>query len=176
MPSKLGKIIEMIPRSDNGIKDSVATVEPRSSDQDERLSSLLEEHESTWNCPDDPEDPYNWSPMRKMSISVIISFGQLVTLMSTSMMAAALGKIGHDLGIDESTTQITFSIFVLGLAFAPFPIASFSEMYGRKPVWLFCNGFYVLWNALCPVGSLPALMVVGRFLAGSGASVGITVG
>lgn len=70
---------------------------------------------------------------------------------------------------------MTFSIFILGLAFAPFPIASMSEMYGRKPVWLFCNAFYVLWNALCPVGHSPALMVIGRFLAGSGASVGITV-
>jgi MFS family permease len=106
---------------------------------------------------------------------VIVSLGQLVTLMSTSMMAAALGRIGYDLGISESATQIAFSIFVLGLAFAPFPIASFSEMYGRKPVWLFCNAFYVLWNAVCPVGRSPALMVVGRFLAGSGASVGITV-
>ncbi|OHX00746.1 MFS multidrug transporter, partial [Colletotrichum incanum] len=113
--------------------------------------------------------------MRKMSIAVIISFGQLVTLMSTSMMAAALGRISHDMGINESTTQITFSIFVLGLAFAPFPIASFSEMYGRKLVWLFCNAFYVLWNALCPVGRLPVMMVVGRFMAGSGASVGITL-
>ncbi|KAK2018362.1 major facilitator superfamily transporter, partial [Colletotrichum eremochloae] len=128
-----------------------------------------------WNGSNDPDNPYNWPPLRKISISVIVSFGQLVTLMSTSMMAAALGRISHDLGIDESTTQITFSIFILGLAFAPFPIASFSEMYGRKPVWLFCNAFYVLWNALCPVGRLPALMVVGRFLAGSGASVGITL-
>lgn len=91
------------------------------------------------------------------------------------MMASALGQIGHDLGIGESTTQVTFSIFVLGLAFAPFPIASFSEMYGRKPVWLFCNAFYILWNAVCPIGRSAALMVIARFLAGSGASVGITV-
>ncbi|WQF90159.1 Putative major facilitator superfamily, MFS transporter superfamily [Colletotrichum destructivum] len=125
----------------------------------------------SWNGSDDPENPYNWPSLRKISISVIVSFGQLVTLMSTSMMAAALGRISHDLGIDESTTQVTFSIFILGLAFAPFPIASFSEMYGRKPVWLFCNAFYVLWNALCPVGSLPALMIISRFLAGSGASL-----
>lgn len=135
----------------------------------------IDRTELRWDGPDDPDNPYNWPSRRKISISVIVSFGQLVTLMSTSMMASALGRISQDLGINESTTQVTFSIFVLGLAFAPFPIAPFSEMYGRKPVWLFCNAFYVLWNALCPVGRSPALMVVGRFLAGSGASVGITV-
>ncbi|KAK6219323.1 hypothetical protein LQW54_002311 [Pestalotiopsis sp. IQ-011] len=131
--------------------------------------------ELRWDGPNDPDNPYNWPSRRKISISVIVSFGQLVTLMSTSMMASALGRISKDLGINESTTQVTFSIFVLGLAFAPFPIASFSEMYGRKPMWLFCNAFYVLWNALCPVGRSPVLMIIGRFLAGSGASVGITL-
>ncbi|KAL0930686.1 MFS multidrug transporter [Colletotrichum truncatum] len=95
--------------------------------------------------------------------------------MTTSTMAPALNQIGLDLGINEFMTQITFSVFVLGLAFAPFLIASFSETYGRKPVWLFCNAFYILWNTLCPVGRLSALMVIGRFMAGSGASVGITL-
>ncbi|KAK2037956.1 MFS general substrate transporter [Colletotrichum somersetense] len=92
--------------------------------------------QNRWNVSNDPDNPYNWPPILKISISVIISFGQLVTLMSTSMMAA---------------------------------------MYGRKPVWLLCNAFYVLWNALCPVGRSPLLMVIGRFLAGSGASMGITL-
>lgn len=128
-----------------------------------------------WDGPEDPENPLNWPSSRKISISVIVSFGQLVTLMSSSMMASALGQIGLDLALNDTTTQITFSIFILGLAFAPLVIAPLSEMYGRKHVWLFCNGFYILWNALCPVGRTLGLMVVGRFLAGSGASVGITV-
>ncbi|KAK5993666.1 Efflux pump vrtL [Cladobotryum mycophilum] len=142
---------------------------------EEQNRRFNEQYGATWDGEDDPSNPYNWSSTRKISISVIVSFGQLVTLMSTSMMAAALGQIGHDLGISESTVQITFSIFVLGLAFAPFPIAALSEMYGRKSVWLVCNTFYIIWNALCPVGNSPALMVVGRFMAGSGASVGITL-
>lgn len=91
------------------------------------------------------------------------------------MMASALSQIGRDLGIDDSITQITFSSFILGLAFAPLLIAALSEMFGRKPVWLACNAWYILWNALCPVGSSLPLMIIGRFMAGSGASVGITV-
>ncbi|GKT51763.1 MFS transporter prlG [Colletotrichum spaethianum] len=154
---------------------SERTAEVPSSEQPQQSSQPVEEDRNSWNGSNDPYNPYKWPPLRKISISVIVSFGQLVTLMSTSMMAAALGRLSHDLGIDESITQVTFSIFILGLAFAPFPIASFSEMYGRKPVWLFCNAFYVLWNALCPVGRSPVIMVVSRFLAGSGASVGITV-
>ncbi|ROW17581.1 hypothetical protein VPNG_00758 [Cytospora leucostoma] len=143
-------------------------VSPNSKEGDDHNAELLQEHgistltkydpsnsfsrfQSLRDRPDDPEDPHNWPSSRKILISVIVSFGQLVTLMSTSMMASALSQIGHDLGRDDSITQITFSIFILGLAFAPLPIAALSEMFGRKPVG---------WSAMP---------------AGSGASVGITL-
>lgn len=135
----------------------------------------IDSTQSAWEGPDDPHDPFNWSSFRKISIAVIVSLGQLVTLMSTSMMAAALTPIAEDLGMATSEIQIAFSIFVLGLAFAPFLIAALSEMYGRKPIWLISNLWYILWNALCPVGHSRGLMIFGRFMAGSGASVGITV-
>lgn len=95
--------------------------------------------------------------------------------MSASMIAGALGQISLDLGADKTTMQIVFSIFILGLGFAPFPIAALSETYGRKPVWLVCSVCYIFWNAMCPVGKSLPVMVVGRFFSGSGASVGVTV-
>lgn len=91
------------------------------------------------------------------------------------MMAAALTQIGADLHLSSTATQITFSIFILGLAFAPFLIEALSEMYGRRSIWIASNLFYILWNAICPVNSSVGLMTVGRFLAGSDASAGITV-
>lgn len=110
-----------------------------------------------------------------MSIGVIFSFCQLVTLMSASMIAAALGNIQQDLDVSASTSQIIFSTYFLGMAFAPFLIAAWSETTGRKQVWLAANAWYILWNALCPVGNSKVLMIIGRFMTGAGASVGITV-
>ncbi|KAK1997085.1 MFS general substrate transporter [Colletotrichum falcatum] len=134
----------------------------------------LRSSEAAWNGSDDPDNPYNWPPLRKILISVIVSFGQLVTLMSTSMMAAAPGRISHDLGIDESITQVTFSIFILGLAFAPFPIASFSEVCRCQPIWLFVTPSTDFGTPSVRLAACRRLIVVGRFMAGSGASVGIT--
>jgi MFS family permease len=91
------------------------------------------------------------------------------------MIAPALPSIRQDLCLSPTETQITFSIFILGLAFAPFLIGPASEVFGRKPLWLGCNVFYIVWNSLCPVGTSGPMLVVGRFLAGSGASVGITL-
>ena len=90
-------------------------------------------------------------------------------------MAAALPQIATDLGMTMSTTQITFSIYFLGLGFAPFLLAPLSEIYGRKAIWIAGNIFYILWNSLCPVGDKAGLMIFGRLMAGSGASVGVAV-
>ncbi|KAF6792323.1 MFS multidrug transporter [Colletotrichum musicola] len=138
----------------------------------DRLQALYEEHGATWVSPEDPNDPYNWPTARKVTIAIVVSTGQLICLMSTSMMASALPQISRDLGINASTTQITFSLFVLGQAFGPFLIAALSEVYGRKYVWLASCCFFQFWNALCPVGRNKGIMMAGRFLAGCGASAG----
>ncbi|KAI1763196.1 putative florfenicol exporter [Hypoxylon sp. FL1150] len=116
-----------------------------------RLAQLLEQYGATWDGPDDPQDPYNWPEWRKVTIGIIFSVGQLVTLMSASIIAAALDNIAHDLGTDASTTQITLSIYFLGLGIGPFLIAALCEMNGRKNIWIISNLWYILWNALCPL-------------------------
>ena len=110
-----------------------------------------------------------------MTVAIIVSLSQLGTLMSTSMMAAALTLIAHTLQMNATEAQVAFSIFVLGLAFAPFLLAPLSEMYGRRYFWIVSNLWYILWNTICPVGHSRGLMIFGRFMAGSGASVGVTV-
>ncbi|KAJ5527573.1 hypothetical protein N7513_011732 [Penicillium frequentans] len=143
--------------------------------QQDRLNALMKEHGSTWDGPSDPQDPYNWSSTRKITVAIIVSMGQLVTIMTTSIVAPSLSTIAQDLQMGSSEMQVRFSIFILGLAFAPFLIAALSEMYGRKSIWIICNSWYILWNSLCPVGHSSGMMIVGRFMAGSGASVGTTL-
>jgi MFS family permease len=112
---------------------------------------------------------------RKIAIGIFMGLGSLVTLLTASVTAAALDDIARDLGLDPATAQISFSIYFLGLAFGPFPIAAISEMNGRRNIWIASNVFFILWNTLCPVGYSKGLMIAGRFLAALGASVGNTV-
>ncbi|PLB48934.1 putative efflux pump antibiotic resistance protein [Aspergillus steynii IBT 23096] len=139
------------------------------------LNALKDTYGATWDGPDDPQSPYNWTLTRKISIAMVVSCAQLAGLMSASMMAAALGQIAQDLGMSELATQIAFSIYMLGVGLGPFLVAALSEMYGRKPVWISCNVWYILWNSLCPVGNSPGLMMTGRFLAAIGGCVGVAL-
>ncbi|KAI8635403.1 major facilitator superfamily domain-containing protein [Xylariaceae sp. FL1651] len=141
----------------------------------ERLEKLKKQYGATWDGPDDPADPYNWSSTKKVSIAIAMGLGSLVTLVSASVTAAALDDIAADLGLDPATAQISFSIYFLGLAFGPFPIAAISELNGRRNIWIASNLWYILWNTLCPVGYSKGLMLAGRFLAATGASAGNTL-
>lgn len=108
-------------------------------------------------------------------MAILMSLGGLVSNMTTAVMAPALTPIGADLGMSAAETQVALSIYVLALAFGPLIIAPFSEMYGRKPVWIFCHLWFILFNSLCPINNSKGVMIAGRFLSGLGASVGIAV-
>jgi MFS family permease len=95
--------------------------------------------------------------------------------MSASMIAAALGDISRDLNTSASTAQIIMSTYFLGLGLGPFLVSALAEMYGRKPVWILGNVWYIIWNACSPVGKSTGVMIFGRLMTGAGASVGITV-
>ncbi|KAK6954297.1 hypothetical protein Daesc_004264 [Daldinia eschscholtzii] len=155
-------------------KGGLTTAENQNAEAKKRLARLHELYGATWDRPDDPNDPYNWPEWRKVTIGIIFSVGQLAMLMSASILAAALGNISRDLGIGASTAQITLSIYFLGLGVGPFFMAALAEMNGRKHMWIASNAWYILWNSLCPVGESLPLMIVGRFLAATGAGIILT--
>ncbi|KAI3323361.1 MFS general substrate transporter [Xylariaceae sp. AK1471] len=153
----------------------VSTIRRDDDETQQHLERLRKHYGATWDGPDDPKDPYNWSSKKKISIGIIMGLGSLVTLITASVTAAALGDISRDLGLDPATAQISFSVYFLGLAFGPFPIAAISEMNGRRNIWIAANVWFILWNTLCPVGYSKGLMIAGRFLAALGASAGNTL-
>lgn len=174
------------PRTESG-KEGVAAeneksadveVGPTRHDDDEALRHLEELRNlygATWDGPQDQDNPYNWSLTKKISIGIAMGLGSLVTLLTASVTAPAIGDITRDLHLDPATAQISFSVYFLGLAFGPFLIAAISEMNGRRNIWIASNIWFILWNSLCPVGYSKALMIAGRFLAALGASVGNTL-
>ncbi|KAI1756599.1 major facilitator superfamily domain-containing protein [Xylaria castorea] len=141
----------------------------------QHLEELRRQYGATWDGPDDPKNPYNFSLTKKISYGLVMGLGSLVTLVAASVTAAALGDISRDLSLDPATAQISFSVYFLGLAFGPFPIAAISETNGRRNIWIASNVWFILWNSLSPVGYSKGLMIAGRFLAAAGASAGNTL-
>ena len=64
--------------------------------------------------------------------------------MSGAMLAPSLHAIAQDFGTSEEEAQIFLSIFVLAFAFGPMVLSPFTEVFGRRPVWILSSCFYIL--------------------------------
>lgn len=157
---------QMVPGS-KATSDEAYSILVRSS-ASEQIAALADTTQIVLNH---DEKPKNWSERRKWTITILTSLGDLVCLMSSNMMAPALPQIAHDLSTSPETANMSLSIFVLAFAFGPMILAPFTEVFGRRTVWLLCSSWYVVWNMTCGFARGKGLLVAARLLAGFGSSV-----
>ena len=159
-------------------RDVLEKAEPRPSTQEKTVSESSAEGTLlvTWDGEDDPNNPKNWSLTRKWTITILTSFGGLVCLMSSTMLAPALEDIAHDLDVPQSKANMTLSIFVLAFAFGPMVLAPMAEVFGRRNVWLLTSTWYAIWNMVCGFAKANGILLAARLLAGLGSSAEFAIG
>ncbi|TLD36891.1 mfs multidrug [Venturia nashicola] len=131
----------------------------------------------TWDGPDDPTNPKNWSSGRKWAATFVVSSFTFISPVSSSMVAPALTSMARDLNItSEIESSLVLSIFVLAYAVGPLFLGPFSEVYGRVKVIQISNMFYLAWNLGCGFAKTKGEMMAFRFLAGLGGSAPLAIG
>ncbi|ORY00463.1 putative MFS multidrug transporter [Clohesyomyces aquaticus] len=131
----------------------------------------------TWDSPDDPANPKNWSMNRKWAATFIVSSFTLVSPISSSMISPALTSISREFNItNQVEAQLTLSIFVLAYAIGPLFLGPLSEIYGRVVVLQLSNMFYLAWNLGCGFAQNSGQLMAFRFLSGLGGSAPLAIG
>ncbi|KAL2054076.1 hypothetical protein ABVK25_005615 [Lepraria finkii] len=131
----------------------------------------------SWEGPDDPGNPKNWSFKRKWAATVVVSSFTFISPVSSSMVAPALSAIAADLNItNEVESQSVLSIFVLAYAIGPLFLGPLSEIYGRVPVLQLANLIYLVFNIACGASRTKGQMIAFRFLSGLGGSAPLALG
>ena len=130
----------------------------------------------TWDGPSDPENPKNWSRYRKWAITLTLSAIGFMTIMTSTIVAPALGPIAGELRMTDVEEKMALSAYVLALAFGPLIISPQSEVWGRLPVIHGWNVWFLVWNLVCGFANQAGLLIAARFLAGLGGSLDYAVG
>ncbi|KAH6652300.1 major facilitator superfamily transporter [Truncatella angustata] len=132
----------------------------------------------TWEGPDDPTNPKNWSKREKWTISLIVSAFAFLSPLSSSIAAPALDDIGNDLHIPHGSSALpmVMSIFLLTYALGPFVLSPCSEVWGRTRIIKIGNIMFILSTALCGWAQSEAQILAFRFLAGIGGSATMGMG
>ncbi|KAK1827332.1 major facilitator superfamily domain-containing protein [Podospora conica] len=131
----------------------------------------------SWDGPNDPENPMNWTDRKKWTLIAVLSIMTLVTPLGSSMFAPGIPKIMVEFK-ESSSIVATFmlSIYVLGFAFGPIIVAPLSEIYGRSPLYHAGNVLFVAFSVGAALSKNMGMLLAFRFLMGLVGSVPITIG
>ncbi|KAL8683100.1 MAG: hypothetical protein Q9186_000914 [Xanthomendoza sp. 1 TL-2023] len=112
------------------VRDLEVPLEKKQSSKSAKDPNLV-----TWDGPDDPESPKNWSTRRRWAATIVVSSFTFISPVSSSMVAPALPAIAKDFNItNEIESQMVLSVFVLAYAIGPLLLGPLSELKGTITV------------------------------------------
>jgi hypothetical protein len=97
----------------------------------------------------DPENPKNWS-LWKISINIfVIAYMTLCLVLTSTSYTSAIRSwtkpgIMELFGVDETYAVLGVTLYLIGLAIGSIVLAPLSEVYGRRPVYFFSIGIFVI--------------------------------
>jgi MFS family permease len=125
----------------------------------------------------DSENPFNWNPWYKRSVTTMLNLMTLFIGLATTAYSSTINNMTAELGVSTETGQFGLFLFNIVCAIAPLFLAPFCELVGRKIVY---SGAYLCFT-LCFIGlalgqNMTTILVMRAFLGLFGCVGTILVG
>ncbi|KAK4539456.1 hypothetical protein LTR36_010933 [Oleoguttula mirabilis] len=129
-----------------------------------------------WTGPDDPENPQNWTLLKRcMHIFPIAFLGFAVTA-GSSMITPSTPEIEAHFHVSRTAAILSLSLFVLGLGIGPSIAAPISETFGRSIVYKGSAPIFMLFILGAGFSKTFGGLLVCRLLAGMSGGPVLAVG
>lgn len=122
--------------------------------------------EVSW-IPNDPRNPMDFREPSKWALAALVSFSTLTVALVSSGYSGGLVEIVEYFQVDKEIAILGISFYVLGFALGPLFLAPMSELYGRRPVFIFSAATLTAFTAGTAGAQNMETLVVLRFFAGS---------
>lgn len=123
----------------------------------------------------DPEDPKNWPPSRKITNTILYGLLTMGATLASAIYAAGAQKIASEFHIHADIAALGTSVLLLGFGLGPLLWAPLSEIFGRKlPVLVPCS-LSVLFTIGTGFSTNVAAVLITRFLTGFCGSAPIAI-
>jgi MFS transporter, DHA1 family, multidrug resistance protein len=122
----------------------------------------------TWYTEEDPENPRNWSDVKKKWTVFVMCLNTFVVYCTASIITPTIGFVTSEFDISIEVASLGLSLYIAGYAVGPMVISPISEIpfVGRNPPYLYSFFiFFILSIIISKVKSFPALIVL-RFFQG----------
>ena len=123
----------------------------------------------SWDGPDDPGNPYNWSVRRKWILTILACFTTLITMMNGTMFTVAHEAINQDFNVSDAKFPNSYwpvTSWAAGGGVFSLLILPLMEDFGVRWVFLLTYMAYVVFLIPQAVAMNFATLIVTRFFAG----------
>ncbi|KAJ4286087.1 hypothetical protein N0V90_013436 [Kalmusia sp. IMI 367209] len=114
--------------------------------------------------------PFEWPETRKNMTIYIACFITALTAFSAGSYSPGVGQMTEEWHISSVAAFVGITMFTCGFAVAPMILAPFSEVNGRRPVFIASGILFVICQLCTGLTRSYAGMLVVRFFAGVGGS------
>lgn len=116
------------------------------------------------------DNPYDWSKTRKTLMTWVSCATNGAAAYAAGSYAAPQAQLTKVWNISNVAYNVGISIFVAGFGIGPMFLAPFSEINGRRPVFIASGSLFVICQLGCALTDSYGGMLVARLFAGIGGS------
>ena len=123
-------------------------------------------------CPDLKKytNPFLWPRSRKLFMSWLGCIATTITAYTAGSYAAGIDQMTKEWHVSRPAAEVGITLFTCGFAVAPMFLAPFSEINGRRPMFVITGFLFVIFQLTCALTPTFAGMMVARFLTGCSSS------
>ena len=140
-----------------------------------RVSGRVEDHELVTFTINDPENPKNFSKLKKWWCTMVVAFTCFVVAFNSSVITANLEGVAERFDVSYEVALLTITVFVIGFGVGPLVFAPLSELFGRKPVYVVTLAIAVIFVIPCAVAQDIGTLIVCRLIDGIAFSAPMTL-
>ncbi|KAI1382638.1 major facilitator superfamily domain-containing protein [Hypoxylon trugodes] len=127
----------------------------------------IDEDLVTWDGPNDKENPQNYSTPRKVVITLVWVYGNLVTTIASSIWSSGASLVIVEFNTSIVVVTLGVSLFLLGYAVGPPIWGPMSERFGRKWPMTVAMTLFTIFCVPAAVGKNLQTLLVARFFQGA---------
>ncbi|CAI7666990.1 unnamed protein product [Penicillium pancosmium] len=167
-PNTEKELTPSLPSSHNNDKDNDndndlenAQNQPEPEKPTEKDPNLVE-----WDGPNDPENPQNFSRIRKWVITVVMSSMTMWITFASSVFSTATLVTAKEFNVSTEVMVLGTSLTVFGFALGPLFWAPLSELYGRRLPLFSGYAIFAIFQIPVAVAQNIETIMICRFLQG----------
>ncbi|KAJ7054750.1 major facilitator superfamily domain-containing protein [Mycena amicta] len=115
---------------------------------------------------DDPDNPRNWSTLRKIIVDAILCVWVLTLTYSSTAYVASIPALVKHFHVSKEVALVGVTLTVLGFAAGPLLFGPASELYGRQAVYRVCALCYSAFSLGMAFSTNISSLLIFRFFVG----------